>query len=56
MAGTADLIATACGFSNKNIITGLNINSSIVYAAVPVFGLIVSLASINEEIKLCKVK
>ena len=42
--------------SNKNIITGLNINSSIVYAAVPVFGLIVSLASINEEIKLCKVK
>lgn len=42
--------------AHSNIITGLNIQSSIIYASIPVFGLIVILASVNEEVKLCKVK
>lgn len=41
--------------SSENIITGLNMKSSIIYSAIPVFGLIVTLTSINEEVKLCKV-
>lgn len=40
--------------ANRNIITGLSLPSSIIYFSIPVFGLVVMLSSLNEEIKLCK--
>lgn len=40
--------------SGNNIITGLGIPSAVIYAAVPVFGFIVVLVSLGEELKLCR--
>lgn len=40
--------------AHRNIITGLSIPSSIIYFSIPVFGLVVMLSSLNEEMKLCK--
>lgn len=40
--------------AGNNIITGIYLPASVIYSAVPVFGLIVLLSAINQEVELCK--
>lgn len=39
---------------HNNIVTGINLPSSVIYMAVPIFGIIVLISTIIREVKLCK--
>lgn len=39
---------------HNNIVTGINLPSSVIYMSVPIFGIIVLISSIIREVKLCK--
>ena len=40
--------------AHNNIVTGINLPSSVIYMSVPIFGIIVLVSSIIREVKLCK--
>lgn len=40
--------------AGNNVITGIYLPASVIYSAVPVFGVIVFLSALEQEVKLCK--
>lgn len=40
--------------AGNNIIAGINIPASIIYSVIPVFGFLVFISALNQEVNLCK--